>query len=114
MSCAQNRPWYRGWHEKYSDKGLTVLGIHTPETDDEKKLDTVREKVKEYDIPYPVAVDNEKKTWDAWTNSVWPSVYLIDKQGYIRYWWYGELNWRGAEGEKIMRDKIEQLIVEAD
>ena len=114
MSCIRNHPEYSGWHEKYSGKGLTVIGIHIPETEGEKNLDAVREKVKEHDISYPVAVDNDRKTWDAWTNSVWPSVYLIDKQGYIRSWWYGELNLKGAEGEKIMRDKIEELLGEKD
>ena len=114
MNCKRNYPWYRGWHEKYSDKGLTVVGIHTPETDGEKKIDAVREKVKENDIQYPVAVDNDWKNWDAWTNAVWPSMYLIDKQGFVRSWWYGELNWQGAEGEKIMREKIEELLAEKD
>ena len=43
---------------------------------------------------------------------MWPSVYLIDKQGYVRYWWYGELNWQGAEGEKLLRKRISELIAE--
>jgi peroxiredoxin len=107
-----NYSWYRGWHDKYSDKGLTVVGVHTPETDDEAKLDALRAKVKEHAMPYAIAADNNRKTWDAWTNTLWPSVYLIDKQGYVRFWWYGELNWNGADGDKIMREKIEELLGE--
>lgn len=44
---------------------------------------------------------------------MWPSVYLIDKQGYVRYWWFGELNWQGAEGEKMLRRRIEELLAES-
>ncbi len=57
-------------------------------------------------------MDSEQKNWDAWSNSIWPAVYLIDRRGFVRYWWYGELNWDGAEGEKSMRRKIGELIVE--
>ena len=112
MNCMNNFPWYRGWHDKYSAKGLKVIGIHTPETEGEAKLDALRAKVKENVMQYPVAADNDRKTWDAWTNTLWPSVYLIDKQGYVRYWWYGELNSKGAEGDKIMRQQIEELLAE--
>ncbi len=61
---------------------------------------------------FPVVIDNDKRIWNAWGNSMWPSLYLIDKKGYVRYAWYGELNWKGAEGEKIMRQRIEQLLAE--
>ena len=91
---------------------MTVLGVHTPETDGEKKLDSVRRKVKEHEIKYAVAVDGAGKTWQAWGNRYWPSVYLIDKQGFVRYRWDGELNWKDTRGEKLMRERIEQLITE--
>ena len=57
-------------------------------------------------------IDNQKKNWNAWGNSMWPSVYLIDKQGRLRYWWYGELNWKGAGGQKIMAARIDDLLAE--
>ena len=72
----------------------------------------MREKAKANDMTYPIAVDNESKTWQAWSNRVWPSVYLIDKKGRVRFWWYGELNWEGIEGEKFMRQRIEELLAE--
>ncbi len=72
----------------------------------------MRKSVEEAKFEFPVAVDNDKEIWSTWGNTMWPSVYLIDKQGYIRYWWYGELNWEGAQGEKIMRERIEQLLAE--
>jgi hypothetical protein len=108
----RNLPWYRGWHEKFSAKGLTVIGIHTPESEPERNIETVRQKVKEHAIEYPVAVDNESKSWNAWTNRFWPAVYLIDKRGYVREWWYGELNWQGTEGERFMRERVEELLAE--
>ena len=89
-----------------------IIGIHTPETQAERDPDRVRSKVKEAAFTYPVVVDNEKTNWNAWGNSMWPSVYLIDKRGNLRYWWYGELNWQGTEGEKIMRECIEELLAE--
>jgi hypothetical protein len=63
-------------------------------------------------MAYAIAVDNDWATWKAWGNDIWPAVYLIDKRGNVRYWWYGELNWDGAEGEKIMRQRIELLLAE--
>jgi hypothetical protein len=57
-------------------------------------------------------IDNGHQNWNAWGNSMWPTVYLIDKQGYARYWWLGELNWEGNEGEKIFRGRIEELLAE--
>ncbi len=114
INCVHNLPWYKGWHEAYAPRGLVVLGIHTPETEAERDANRVKEKVQENGIEYPVAIDVQAQTWKAWSNTMWPSVYLIDKRGYVRYWWYGELNWQGAAGEKLMRSRIEELLAEKD
>jgi hypothetical protein len=63
-------------------------------------------------MKYPVAVDGRSLTWQAWENHYWPSVYIIDKTGNVRYRWDGELNWNGTKGEKILRNKIEELLAE--
>jgi hypothetical protein len=89
-----------------------MLGIHTPETSRERETDNVERDAGDSGLTFPILVDNEKRNWNAWGNSMWPSVYLIDKQGYIRFWWYGELNWQGAEGESLLRNRIEELIAE--
>ena len=86
--------------------------MHTPETSAERQSDSVRTKVKEAHFDFPVVIDSDKKNWDAWGNSMWPSVYLIDKKGRMRYWWYGELNWKEAGGQRIMAAKIEELLAE--
>jgi peroxiredoxin len=86
--------------------------VHSPESAGEKVVDSIRKKAQEHGLEFPIAVDGNMATWQAWSNSMWPSVYLIDKQGRVRYWWYGELNWQGSEGEKYMREKIEELLKE--
>jgi peroxiredoxin len=91
-----------------------VIGVHTPETAGERQVERVREKVEEYKLDFPVVVDNDNAIWNAWGNSIWPSVYLIDKQGRLRYWWYGELNWQEAGGQKIMAQHIEELLAESE
>ncbi|MCA9149528.1 MAG: redoxin domain-containing protein [Planctomycetales bacterium] len=112
-NCIQNYPWYKQWYQSYNDKGLVILGIHTPETAVEHEVDRVKAKVAEEKFRFPIVVDNEMANWQAWGNSMWPSVYLIDKQGRVRYWWYGELNWQGAGGQEIMAKRIEELMAEA-
>jgi peroxiredoxin len=91
-----------------------VIGVHTPETAGERQVEQVREKVEEYKLKFPVVIDNDSAIWNAWGNSIWPSVYLIDKQGRLRYWWYGELNWQEAGGQKIMAQHIEELLAESE
>ena len=63
-------------------------------------------------ISYPVAVDSDGKTWKAYENRSWPSIYLIDKQGQIRYRWEGELEYQNAGGDRIVRAKIKELVAE--
>ncbi len=102
------------WHEKYSEKGLAVVGAYTPETDRRPDPQLLRRQVKERALRYPVAVDGARETWTAWANHTCPSVYLIDKQGYVRYWWYGRLDLQGAEGDKVLRERIKELLAEND
>jgi thiol-disulfide isomerase/thioredoxin len=104
-NCIANYPAYKSWHQAYAGKGLTIIGIHTPETQGEHAVEKVREKARDNALTFPILVDNDRRNWDAWSNRVWPSVYLVDKRGRIRYWWYGELNWAGAKGEQLMRER---------
>jgi peroxiredoxin len=113
-NCVNNQPHYKAWHERYADKGVTVLGIHTPETARERDVANLKADAKTRKLVYPIAVDGKASNWDAWSNHMWPSVYLIDKRGYVRYWWYGELNWQGAAGEETMRRRIDELLAEKE
>lgn len=84
--------------------------MHTPEGQSEKSVEQLRAKAAEEKLQFPILVDNDRANWNAWGTGIWPSVYLIDKEGYVRYWWYGELQWQGTDGEQIMRRCIEQLL----
>ena len=80
----------RGWHEKYGDQGLVIIGNHYPEFEYEADLGALKEAVRDLEIEYAVAQDNDGKTWRAFRNRYWPTLYLIDKQGHIRYTHIGE------------------------
>lgn len=112
INCVRNLPHYQSWFEKFPNSALTIVGVHTPETEREKSTENVRQAIAERDIKYPVAIDGAAENWKAWGNRIWPAVYLIDKQGQVRNWWYGELNWQGATGEEFMRQRIAELIAE--
>jgi thiol-disulfide isomerase/thioredoxin len=112
INCVHNLPHYQAWYEKFPRKELTIVGIHTPETSAERDVDNLKANVKQRGIAYPVAFDAQSENWKAWGNNVWPAVYLVDRRGRIRYWWYGELNWEGARGEEAMRGRIQQLLDE--
>jgi hypothetical protein len=114
INCIRNLPHHNNWHAEFPADHFRVIGIHRPETPGERLVEDVRRKAVEAGIAYPIAVDNNSANWDAWANRVWPSVYLIDKRGFVRYWWYGEMNWQGVEGEKWMRGRILQLLAEPD
>jgi peroxiredoxin len=112
INCIHNYPSYRDWQERFAKQDVTIIGIHTPETQAERRVETLQTKLTDNKLDFAVAVDLDQKNWNAWSNRWWPSVYLVDRQGNVRYWWYGELNWQGAEGEKIMRGRIEELLKE--
>jgi peroxiredoxin len=112
INCIHNYPWLRAWYDELTPKGLVIVGIHTPEGEGEKVIESIKKKANEEKLLFPIVVDNEKQNWNAWGNSMWPTVYLIDKQGYMRTYWMGELKWQGTDGEKIIREQIEELLSE--
>ena len=114
INCIRNLPHYVAWQEHFASRPVRMVGIHRPETQGERVVETVRKKAAEAGLTHPIAVDNDSQNWDAWANNVWPSVYLVDKKGFVRYWWYGELNWEGIEGERWMRSRIEALLAESE
>ncbi len=100
-------PYVRAWAEKYKDRGLVVIGVHTPEFDFEHDLDNVRRAVKDRRVDYPVAVDNDYAIWSAFDNHYWPALYFVDAQGQIRHHQFGE--GRYEQSEMI----VQQLLTEA-
>lgn len=112
INCIHNYPWYLEWHDRFKDKEFVLVGIHTPETDTERESANVRKKAADAKFAFPILIDGKNENWNAWGNSMWPSVYVIDKRGYLRQFWPGELKWQGSDGEKYIREQIEQLLVE--
>ncbi|MCI0521125.1 MAG: redoxin domain-containing protein [Chloroflexi bacterium] len=90
-------PSLREWHEKYASEGLVLIGNHYPEFEHEKDLENLKQAIEALDIPYAVAQDNDGFTWRAFNNRYWPTLYLIDKQGRIRYTHIGEGGYRETE-----------------
>jgi thiol-disulfide isomerase/thioredoxin len=104
INCIRTIPYLVDWNEKYADKGLVIVGIHSPEFEFEKNIDNVKAAVQKYGIKYPVLQDNDKGTWDAYQNRYWPRKYLIDNEGYIRYDHIGEGGY--AEIEKVIQSLL--------
>ena len=106
INCLNHLPYVKDWNAKYKDKGLVVVGVHTPEFAYEKSTRNVQDAIKRLKIEHAVAQDNSYATWKAFNNQYWPAVYLIDKQGRIVYSHFGE--GRYDETEK----KIQALLDE--
>jgi peroxiredoxin len=111
-NCHANFDHYQKWHEEFSERGVVVLGIQTPETQREREPSAVRDAASAAGLAFPILVDLESKNWKAWANTMWPTVYVIDQQGYIRYLWQGELNWAGATQDQTIHDLILRLLDE--
>ncbi|HEY9491093.1 MAG TPA: redoxin family protein, partial [Nitrososphaeraceae archaeon] len=90
-------PYIDDWNQKYSNKGLVIVGVHSPEFQFEKNYANVKDAVQRFGIRYPVILDSDHGTWNAYENNYWPRFYLIDAQGYIRYDHIGEGNYDQIE-----------------
>jgi len=107
INCLRAIPYVRAWYDKYRDDGLVVIGVHAPEFAFEREPANVAKAIKDLEIRYPVALDNQYKLWSALKNNYWPAHYFIDAQGRIRYFHHGE-------GEYDVSERvIRQLLAEA-
>lgn len=100
-------PSLREWHERYADQGLIVIGNHYPEFGYEADLGNLQQAITDLNIPYAVAQDNDRRTWSAYNNRYWPTLYVIDKWGDIRYVHIGEGQYAETEAA------IQALLAEA-
>jgi peroxiredoxin len=110
INCKRNLAAYDRWWKRFAEKGVVVIGIHTPETEAERDPANVARKVKELGISYPVLLDSDHQNWNRWQQRIWPAIYLIDKQGRARYLWEGELEYQKAGGELKMTQLIMDLL----
>ena len=90
INCIRTLPYVTKWYDTYKNQGLVVVGVHTPEFDFEKDTNNVADAIKRFKINYPVAQDNDFRTWNAYQNEYWPAEYLIDQKGNIVYTHFGE------------------------
>lgn len=106
INCIRTLPYLRGWHDKYADKGLVIIGVHSPEFEFEKKASNVLDAIDDFELKYPVVQDNDFLTWRAYNNRYWPAKYLIDKEGQVRYTHFGEGSY--TETENAIRLLLEE------
>ena len=104
INCIRTIPYLVEWNQKYSDKGLVIVGIHSPEFEFEKNINNVKQAVSRFGIKYPVLLDNDHGTWNAFQNSYWPRKYLVDSEGYVRYDHIGEGGY--VETENAIRNLL--------
>jgi len=97
INCQHVMPSLKEWHSKYKDQGLVIIGNHYPEFDYEADLNNLKNAISQNGIEYAVAQDNNGDTWQAYKNHYWPALYLIDKQGHIRYVHFGEGHYKETE-----------------
>ncbi|MDE1829867.1 MAG: redoxin domain-containing protein [Thaumarchaeota archaeon] len=90
INCLRTLPYLEEWNVKYADKGLLIVGVHSPEFEFEKNIDNVKMAVQKYNITYPVVLDSDHATWDAFGNRYWPAEYMTDYLGHIRHVHFGE------------------------
>ncbi|MGD0986339.1 MAG: redoxin family protein [Candidatus Sulfotelmatobacter sp.] len=107
-NCIRTLPYVQAWHERYKDKGLTVIGVHTPEFTFAQYESNVERGIREFGLTYPIVVDSNRAIWKAFANRYWPTKYLLDKDGYLRYGHFGE----GGYGE--CEQTIQELLHEID
>lgn len=105
-NCRNTVPFIKAWNDRYKAQGLTIIGVHSPEFDEERNVEHLRRQVASLGISYPVVSDNDFRTWNAYKVEAWPTIFLLDKQGRIRWKHVGEGNYAEAERQ------IQKLLAE--
>ncbi len=101
INCKRTTPYLNAWYEKYKDDGLVIIGLHTPEFEFEKVYENVLAATQRLQIKYPVVLDNDYSTWNAYQNRFWPRKYLIDIDGFVVYDHIGEGGYEETEAKII-------------
>jgi len=107
-NCRNTLPAIKNWDTRYREQGLTIIGVHSPEFEEERKPENLRREVAELQIRYPVVTDNDYATWRAYDVAAWPTIFVLDKSGRVRWTHVGE----GAYDET--EQVIQKLLAESD
>jgi peroxiredoxin len=111
VNCQSNYAVYKRWQEQYAGKPLKIVGVHTPEFDYEADPAGVQQTMEKHGLKYAGVIDNDKRIWKSWQNEYWPSIYLIDKKGRVRFHWDGELH-LDADPDGRFASHIDELLAE--
>ena len=110
-NCYRSFPWLNVVHDKFANRGLQIVGVHSPEFRHEREPQRVAAKVREFDLKYPIMIDNDFSYWKALGNQYWPAFYLIDKNGLLRHRFVGETHEGDRRALEIER-RVTELIAE--
>ena len=107
VNCIRTLPYVQAWHERYRDKGLTVIGVHTPEFTFAQYESNVERGIREFGLTYPIVIDSNREIWQAFANRYWPTKYLLDKDGYLRFGHFGEGGY--GECEQVIQELLREI-----
>ncbi len=107
LNCIRTLPYVQAWHERYHDKGLTVIGVHTPEFTFAQYESNVERGIREFGLTYPIVIDSDREIWKAFANRYWPTKYLLDQDGYLRYGHFGEGGY--GECEQVIQELLREI-----
>jgi thiol-disulfide isomerase/thioredoxin len=107
VNCIRTLPYVQAWHERYRDMGLTVIGVHTPEFTFAQYESNVERGIREFGLTYPIVIDSDREIWKAFANRYWPTKYLLDKDGYLRFGHFGEGGY--GECEQVIQELLREI-----
>ena len=107
VNCIRTLPYVQAWHERYASKDLTVIGVHTPEFTFAQYESNVERGVREFGLTYPIVIDSNYDIWELFACRCWPTKYLIDKDGYLRFARFGEGAY--AEFETAIQELLREV-----
>ncbi len=96
-NCQNTLPYFKAWDQKYRNQGLVIIGVHTPELSFERDVANVKQAVRDDGLQYPIAIDGDYANWNRYGVRAWPTWFILDKEGYIRYSHVGEGDYAGSE-----------------
>ncbi len=115
VNCINTLPYVKEWHKRYAEAGLTIVGVHAPEFSFAHNGDHVRAAIAEHGLEYPIVQDNEYAIWQAYANRYWPAHYLINHEGYLKYYHFGDGAYRETEEaiQAVLKDAFPEAVLPA-
>jgi len=102
-NCYRSFPWLNDLEERLSPQGLRVIGVHSPELEQERDRNDLVKNIKKYQLKHPIMIDNDFSYWKAMRNTAWPTFYVIDKHGVVRGTFSGEVHPQDDQAQQIER-----------